>query len=73
MSRGRWDSTNPSAEDPPALSYLQVSSGLVGQLLLEQLTEGPVLPLQVKHQHLQLDALLPQVLVNHITIKAGTA
>lgn len=43
--------------------HLVVSGGVVGQLLLEQLTQGPVLPLQVEHQHLQLDALLSQVLL----------
>lgn len=42
--------------------YLGVSSGLVGQFLLEKLTESSVLSLKVKHQHLQLDALLPQIL-----------
>jgi len=35
---------------------------VVGQFLLKELTKRSVLPLQVKHQHLQLDALLSQVL-----------
>lgn len=50
------------------LSYLVVSGRMVGQLLLEELTERPVLSLQVKHQHLQLDALLPQILQSRITV-----
>lgn len=47
------------------LVYLVVSSGLVGQFLLEKLTKCSVLPLQIEHQHLQLDALLPQILFGH--------
>lgn len=44
------------------LIYLVVSSGVVGQFLLKELTKCSVLSLQVKHQHLQLDALLSQIL-----------
>lgn len=47
------------------MRYLVVSRRLVGQFLLKELTERSVLPLQVKHQHLQLDALLPQILMGH--------
>lgn len=42
--------------------YLVVSGGMVGQFLLKELTKRSVLSLQVKHQHLQLDALLSQIL-----------
>lgn len=44
------------------LVYLVVSSGVVRQFLLKKLTKRSVLSLQVKHQHLQLDALLSQIL-----------
>lgn len=42
-----------------------MSGRLVGQFLLEKFAKRSVLSLQVKHQHLQLDALLPQILSNH--------
>lgn len=35
---------------------------MVGQFVLKELAKRSVLSLQVEHQHLELDALLPQVL-----------